>query len=440
MIATYLGGWNKSCTISYNSISGISLLSIMRVQDRKSRMIMWQGVVLLLLIFLAVSRWLPGSDPLSPETSSRGILEIILLCLATLLAVLFFGLDTFFSGFKLPTFIILIFFCAWAAITAIWAPSAVLALGKAAGLLMIVLIVAALAYQLSQSGVPSEKVILPALLIFVIFLLVDNRFTYGAFLPSTVILERQRLLLGHNHPNESAIYLATLIFFCVVLSYGSRWSRRLFFFLIGLFAFFLLIRTDSRTSLIALLLTVFLLIALKMPTSRFRILTILIGVICAILLLSALLIVLSENGTLQEVFRTVLGRVELWKTAISMLPAINIGGNGYYAARFYLLPIWGWASHAHNALVEMIFDLGIVGVLMLFSFFLSFLPNILRPGRAPVFFCFLIFTLLQSITDVEIFIPSILMTLICLLVFEQQFLNHKKGRMQKNFQEEVAVK
>jgi|GEM_PF-5309367 len=412
----------------------------MSVQDKKSRMIIWQGVVLLLLIFLAVSRWLPGSDPLSPETSSRGILEIFLLCLATLLAVLFFGLDTFFSGFKLPTFIILIFFCAWAAITAIWAPSAVLALGKAAGLLMIVFIVAGLAYQLSQAEVPSEKVIFPALMAFLIFLLIDNRLTYGTFLPSTMILDRQRLLLGHNHPNESAIYLATLIFFCVFLAYGSSRSRQLFLFLTVFFALFLLIRTDSRTSIIALLITVYLLIMLRMPTPRSRLFTFLGGVILVIVFLSVLFFVYSEKETLQDVFRTVLGRVELWRKAFSLLPAINIGGNGYYSARFYLLPIWGWASHAHNAFVEMIFDLGIVGVIILFAFFLSILPNILRPGQAPVFFCFLIFTLLQSITDVVIFIPSILMTLICLLIFEQQFLDDKKRRMQKNLEKEVTVK
>ncbi len=393
----------------------------MKAQDRTSRKIIWQGVVLLLLIFLAISRWLPGSDPLTPETSSRGVLQIVLLVFAVILAFLFYRVNGILAGFKLPTYIILIVFCLWAAISAIWAPSAVLAVGKALSLLMIVLIVAALANHLKLNAVSSERVIFPALIFFIAFLLIDNWLTYGNLFQMTEILNRQRLLLGHNHPNESAIYLASALFFCVVAIWQSRRTKRLFLILLALCLMVLLWRTDSRTSIIASFFTIFLFVVLKMPSARSGFLAALLGLMVTIVALLFIFMRMSVNGTLTENFRTVLGRFELWETSFSLLPSVNIGGNGYFSSRFYLIPSSGWASHTHNALVEMIFDVGIVGVIIFVAFFFSILPVFLQAKRFPVVISFLILSIIEGLTDVNLFFPTLIMTILCLLIFEWQF-------------------
>jgi O-antigen ligase len=393
----------------------------MNERARNNRVTMTKGIILLFLIYLAISRWLPGSDPLMPETSSRGVLEIVLLVFAVLITVLFFGIDGLLVGFKSPTFVIVFLFSLWAVVTAIWAPSHLLAVGKAGNLLMISLIAAALAKRLTKANISAEKIILPSLVIFVLFLIVTNRLTYGDFFPMRLITGRTRLFFGYNHPNESSIYVATILFFSLVAFYGSSKKKKVALLILMVAAGILLYYSGSRTSIIALFVCSFLYISLRMPTPRSRSLSVIIGSAAALVIVYLLFFLHTDNQTLGVNTNTVQSRFQLWKLAFQFMPDFNLAGNGYYSSRFYLMPLVGWAYHTHNTLIEVLFGTGIVGLLFFVAFFVSILPQILRPLSFTVGFCFLAFALLESILEVELFVPSVVMTLTCLLVYQNQF-------------------
>ena len=59
------------------------------------------------------------------------------------------------------------------------------------------------------------------------------------------------------------------------------------------------------------------------------------------------------------------GRVELWEAAIPVFAEHPIFGNGYHGSRPLLLRYASWAGYAHNAYLQTLLDLGVVGALLL---------------------------------------------------------------------------
>ena len=55
------------------------------------------------------------------------------------------------------------------------------------------------------------------------------------------------------------------------------------------------------------------------------------------------------------------GRADLWEGSLSLLRKQPLIGYGYQGSRQLLLDIMPWAGHAHNALMEALLDLGILG-------------------------------------------------------------------------------
>jgi len=55
------------------------------------------------------------------------------------------------------------------------------------------------------------------------------------------------------------------------------------------------------------------------------------------------------------------GRADLWEGSLSLLRRQPLIGYGYQGSRQLLLDIMPWAGHAHNALMEALLDLGILG-------------------------------------------------------------------------------
>jgi O-antigen ligase len=59
------------------------------------------------------------------------------------------------------------------------------------------------------------------------------------------------------------------------------------------------------------------------------------------------------------------GRTELWERAMPLFLDSPVFGQGYHGSRPVLLTLARWAGYAHNALLQTVLDLGIIGVLLL---------------------------------------------------------------------------
>jgi O-antigen ligase len=377
-------------------------------------------VALLLLVFLALSRWLPGSDPLKPETSGRGMLQVVFLLAAAVLVVIFYGIKEPIQAFKFPAFVILLGYSLWAGVTALWAPSLSLAGGQAFSLLLIVVVTAALAQQLVKHHLAASTVILCALGIMVAFLLVVNLFAYGDLFPMRDLNGRPRMYLGYDHPNGTSIYLAIFIFLCLVTFFKMKklWQKGLLV-LAALAAAGLLWLSGSRTSILALLLCGFIYIAFILPNWRARLAYLGTGLVLAAA--GTVLLLTKFSGAAFFDTQTLDSRVKLWQSVFAIMPAWNVFGTGFFSSRFFDLVKWDWAFYTHNSFVEAIFGTGFIGIAFIVAFLVSIWKIIARPGRNPVFFCFFLFALLESNMEVELFFPTMLMAAFTLLLFEHLF-------------------
>ena len=77
------------------------------------------------------------------------------------------------------------------------------------------------------------------------------------------------------------------------------------------------------------------------------------------------------------------GRLELWSDVGSAVVEHIVGGYGYLASRNVLLDAAPWAAYAHNALLQSLLDLGVVGTLALLAVVLLALSAIRRTDLTP---------------------------------------------------------
>jgi len=59
------------------------------------------------------------------------------------------------------------------------------------------------------------------------------------------------------------------------------------------------------------------------------------------------------------------GRMELWDDLRPAIAGHSLFGYGYQASRSVVLDVASWAAYAHNALLQTILDLGLIGTLAL---------------------------------------------------------------------------
>jgi O-antigen ligase len=76
------------------------------------------------------------------------------------------------------------------------------------------------------------------------------------------------------------------------------------------------------------------------------------------------------------------GRLELWDDLRPAIARHSLVGYGYQASRPVVLDAASWASYAHNALLQTVLDLGLVGVLALITLVIAGLFGAMRPGLA----------------------------------------------------------
>ena len=106
---------------------------------------------------------------------------------------------------------------------------------------------------------------------------------------------------------------------------------------------------------------------------------------------------------------TLTGRTELWTKLIPVYLDRPLLGYGYQASRGVLLQVQPWAGHAHNAVLETLLDVGLLGAVLLWApFFATLFARTAARGPArsdaawlgAVVFAFATFFLLSSVSDV----------------------------------------
>jgi O-antigen ligase len=107
-------------------------------------------------------------------------------------------------------------------------------------------------------------------------------------------------------------------------------------------------------------------------------------------------------------FETLTGRTELWTDLVPLLVERPVSGFGYQASRELLLQIRPWAGHAHNALLQTLIDLGLIGTLLLWipvgrALFVR--PHARAPAasfpawQGATVFTWMVFSLLNAVGD-----------------------------------------
>ena len=203
----------------------------------------------------------------------------------------------------------------------------------------------------------------------------------------------------------------------------------------------ILLATNSRGPLFAVVATIALILAIKVlrPVAATAVVAAaLLGVLAfnaSGMTLDSLLVNLDNGqsplreivlrGQSPEEFESLTGRTELWTELVPLYWERPMLGFGYQASRQLVLETRPWAGHAHNGLIETMLDLGIVGTLLLWIPVLTIL--FLRRGPADdrqrewlrvTFVGAIVFSLLNSATDVGFAGPTGLETeLVLLCVF-----------------------
>lgn len=392
--------------------------------------IFFQGVFLFTLIGLAFSRWMPGGNPLNPETGSRAWIEISILLVAFLLVLFFWGPKTIIAGFRSPSFVFLFSFGIWALVTSLWSPNPVLTVGKSAELILVLLLIASIAYQTSKSNTSFMKIILVSLLIIVAFLFVINLANYQTLFPIRYFGTRARFILGLNHPNATTMYFSSIVLISAYLFFKQpRIQIKLLYMMLILINLVLIEMTDSRTTMVSVLVGILLIAFFQIRSKRLMYLLALSGftlvILLGIILTSgkfdhSLFVYLGNHPD----FFTLNGRTELWKTALENTSGLNTGGLGYYNSRFLFLNELGegWGFNLHNSYLEVFFTTGWIGTFLASLFYFSTIPQMkfMRKFSLPIIF--LLYLSMEGMMESRLFTPNIPFTIAVGFIFYQQFL------------------
>lgn len=391
--------------------------------------VFWQSVSLLLLVFLAFSRWTVGGDPLSPQTGTRAYVEIAIILFAFLLMLFMWGPGIILKSFSSSSFTILFAFGCWAVITVFWAGNPIMTLGKSIELLVIAILGAGIASQSSASGSSIVKTLLVALLLLIGFLFLVNIAYYHNPVPFRPYSNRLRFVMGFDHPNTTVMFFSSV---AILLSYLFFSSRNLYqrLWMLGgiLISLVFIYLTDSRTSMFGVLIAILLLALWKIRSKRVVISIILIFLI-ALTVVSLVLVSGKFDRRINtfinnhQDFLTLNGRTGLWASAFETIDGSNVGGLGYYNSRFLFLGSLGqgWGYNLHNSYLELFFTTGWIGIffVILFYYSLGYLLPYIRKYPLPLIF--FLYMSLEGIMESRLFIPTIPFLVAVTLIFHQQF-------------------
>lgn len=195
----------------------------------------------------------------------------------------------------------------------------------------------------------------------------EARFMWFAVHPITVatftgvgavLLLARSLFAGSRHPAAGVSWILFAAFVGVVLMTASRGPL---FALVGSSTFLLVKRTPSAAVRFMLVLV----LAFTITTAVAG------GLVERLVVLGS-----RTDGWVAETilrgqdpdqFLGMTGRVELWESVVPFVAERPLIGYGYQGSRALLLDTASWAAYAHNAYLQTLLDLGVIGTVLLFA-------------------------------------------------------------------------
>lgn len=191
-----------------------------------------------------------------------------------------------------------------------------------------------------------------------------------------------------------------------------------------------LLMSDSRSSLLAMILSIG--IAFLQPMKPFRLALFFGGISALIAFLSLVdlnvfLAMFSRSGDVSEIL-TGTGRTEIWAQVIPLIGQKPLQGWGFATTGFYLPLIQHSAPHAHNMILQILFMTGWIGLLLtLPAIFIKLYYALRAHDQFKVTLIF--FLLIQGLTEAGAFRGSVSIATVTLaLIFAIPYMDTmKKG-------------
>ena len=183
------------------------------------------------------------------------------------------------------------------------------------------------------------------------------------------------------NPNYYAFFIAIVILFCIynIIKSENKTSKILYAVLIpiNLVALYL---TECRTTIIVVILTCPIMLGF---CKKKRWLYIYLGLLAAFMLTGLFFgDTLTWLPRMDSIFEDLEKRLSIWKGAIDSIKDAPIFGRGYNSY-VRINDLYGSynADHAHNLVLEMLLNFGIVGSLVLFTYFFINVNKIIHLHR-----------------------------------------------------------
>ncbi len=190
------------------------------------------------------------------------------------------------------------------------------------------------------------------------------------------------------HPVSAATEAGMALVFVTALAlFGSGWTTRLYnvpFWIYASALTLIILATRTRTAMFSTLAATSVLYLVRYKTNPSA------WIAGTLLLVAALLFATVApqlghsvqsyvlRGQDAGQFASLTGRTDLWRESLRMFASRPLLGYGFVASRVLLLQVFAWAGEAHNALVESLLDVGLIGAIALFLPFLAGLIGSLK--------------------------------------------------------------
>jgi|GEM_PF-5121718 len=365
------------------------------------------------LWILAATTFLPdlGGEGV---VSQRGFLTAGSRMAAFGLVVIIVTPSRLFRAVAKPAILLLLTIGVYAMLSASWSSDPVRALGKSGEFLLVIASGAALGQFAAEKRLDFAKLIFWGSLAAIFIYLFLNWIYHGTPLAfrSISVQNRVRLTFGYNHP----LVAARILLFGLAGAWGilanpniNRSSKGLIAIAYAIFLA-LIYLTNARVALgmSALLTAALFFILLSKPARRITFLILLGGAVLATLVI---LFTPSVNQTLLsmidlEELLSINGRVKIWVHEFTHLNTLPFYGYGYQAYDLFLTMKAEWATHSHNALIEMFFSFGVFGVIFYLALLVIYLPLVFNIKKEPLLAILFLILIFDSMLSISIVMPT----------------------------------
>lgn len=242
------------------------------------------------------------------------------------------------------------------------------------------------------------------------------------------VLEPGKRLTGITGTANVAGYISA--FTCLALYNYRRYIPNripLYFYAMVALNFAVLLLSNSRTSLAALLLSIAVAEMVRLTLSR---IIVFFSLICFLILflmvvdIESILVMATRSGDISEITSGT-GRSVIWSLVMRLIEERPFFGWGY-ASTIFVLPAEGASlgfapAHAHNAVLQVLVSVGIVGFVPFAALFLMKIYYAMK-FRDPLNTSFMMFLVVESITECIAFQgPATLTSLVLATVLSLKF-------------------